>query len=79
MNEPRSNWSRIHLPADLVDMFRQIAKKHGYADADPQFLYHLLKTQYPDDVKNLTAFYGDGISWLDSNDPPKPLPRPPRP
>ncbi len=81
MHETRSNWSRIHLPADLVDMFRQISKKHGYEDADPQFLYKLLKEVYPKDVAALTEFYGDGVTWLDTPpeaNPPNPrLPRPP--
>lgn len=60
---PKKNWGHLHLPPDLIDAIRFLAKKHGYAENEHLFLFQLLKTQYPDEMGLITPLYG--MEWLD--------------
>jgi hypothetical protein len=48
------NWAHLHLPPDLVDALKFLAKKNGYQDDEPKFIYKLLKEQYPDEMGAVT-------------------------
>jgi len=60
---PKKNWAHLHLPPDLVDALKFLAKKNGYQDNEPKFIYKLLKEQYPDEMGLITPLYG--LEWLD--------------
>lgn len=60
---PKKNWDHLHLPPDLIDAFRFLAKKDGYADDEAKFLFKLLKDAYPDEMGLIVPLYG--LDWLD--------------
>jgi len=60
---PKRNWGHWHLPPDLIDAARFLAKKNGYGDQEHLFLYKLLKDAYPDEMGLITPLYG--LEWLD--------------
>jgi hypothetical protein len=61
-DEPnRRSWKKILVPETLLDLFSIIAKNKGYSERDWYlFIYHLLKTAYPEDVERLDDFLNTG-------------------
>jgi hypothetical protein len=66
--ENRLGWSKISIPMDFSDLLYMMAKKAGYSREDIHlYLYHLLKTSYPEDTAQLTKFLE--LDWM--QEPPE--------
>lgn len=61
----RQHWSKLIVPPELADLLHVIAKAKGYGrDEGHLFLYHLLKSVYPDDVERFADYMQ--TRWLDA-------------
>lgn len=62
----RNEWSRTPLPAELIDLLKLIAEKHGYKDNIHFLIYALLDEVYPNDVATLAPYFD--ADWMDTSD-----------
>lgn len=64
---PKRNWGHLHLPPDLIDAIRFLAKRNGYEGKEHLYLFNVLKQQQPDEMGMMIPLYGMG--WMDDEDP----------